>query len=168
MDQAGNAAPRPHRARVTSFRVDFIIRETCDDGSVADDDLRHIRFGEDLRHGQLFDAFNRYRDAIGLMFPPSGPMVLALVNYGPNKIQVIKVIREITGLGLKEAKDLVEAPGDTALMSFVDTHAAELASRRLAEAGAQVRTRTLDVHNDIENRRIGLPPVQKIAKVNPA
>src|SRR5688572_26963653 len=32
-----------------------------------------------------------------------------LTSAGPNKIQVIKVVRELTGLGLKEAKDLVEA-----------------------------------------------------------
>ncbi|MFC1694090.1 50S ribosomal protein L7/L12 [Candidatus Latescibacterota bacterium] len=54
---------------------------------------------------------------------------------GEKKIQVIKVVRELTGLGLKEAKDLVEsAPGK--IMEGVDKEAAESAHKKLEEQGA--------------------------------
>ena len=60
-----------------------------------------------------------------------------LTEIGPNKIPVIKVVREITGLGLKEAKDLVEgAPKD--LKEGVAKAEAEDFKKKLEEAGAKV------------------------------
>jgi len=54
---------------------------------------------------------------------------------GDKKIQIIKVVRELTGLGLKEAKDLVEsAPGK--ILEGVDKDAAESAKVKLQEQGA--------------------------------
>lgn len=53
------------------------------------------------------------------------------------KIPVIKVVREITGLGLKEAKDLVEA-GGKAVKEGVSKEEAESIKAKLAEAGATV------------------------------
>ena len=56
---------------------------------------------------------------------------------GANKIQVIKAIREITGLGLKEAKDLVEAAPKT-VKEQVSKADAEDMKKKLTEAGATV------------------------------
>jgi large subunit ribosomal protein L7/L12 len=60
-----------------------------------------------------------------------------LANAGANKIQVIKVVREITGLGLKEAKDLVEA-APKPVKEGVSKADAEDLKKKLAEAGATV------------------------------
>ena len=60
-----------------------------------------------------------------------------LVSFGDKKIQVIKVVRELTGLGLKEAKDLVEsAPGK--VLEGIAKDAAEKAQEKLQEQGATV------------------------------
>ena len=62
---------------------------------------------------------------------------VVLKESGANKINVIKVVREITGLGLKEAKDLVEgAPKD--LKEGVAKAEAEEFKKKLEEAGAKV------------------------------
>ena len=60
-----------------------------------------------------------------------------LKEAGANKINVIKVVREITGLGLKEAKDLVEA-APTNVKEGVDKAEAESVKAKLTEAGATV------------------------------
>ena len=60
-----------------------------------------------------------------------------LANAGANKINVIKVVREITGLGLKEAKDLVEGAPKT-LKEGVAKADAEDMKKKLEEAGAKV------------------------------
>lgn len=62
---------------------------------------------------------------------------VVLANAGANKIQVIKVVREITGLGLKEAKDLVEA-APKPVKDGVSKADAEDMKKKLAEAGATV------------------------------
>ncbi|MDI1478606.1 MULTISPECIES: 50S ribosomal protein L7/L12 [unclassified Polyangium] len=62
---------------------------------------------------------------------------VVLANAGANKIAVIKAVREITGLGLKEAKDLVEgAPKN--VKEAVSKADAEEMKKKLAEAGATV------------------------------
>ncbi|MBK6692034.1 MAG: 50S ribosomal protein L7/L12 [Myxococcales bacterium] len=60
-----------------------------------------------------------------------------LKESGANKINVIKVVREITGLGLKEAKDLVEGAPKT-LKEGVSKAEAEDFKKKLEEAGAKV------------------------------
>jgi len=60
-----------------------------------------------------------------------------LTAAGANKINVIKVVREITGLGLKEAKDLVEGAPKT-LKEGVAKADAEDMKKKLEEAGAKV------------------------------
>jgi large subunit ribosomal protein L7/L12 len=62
---------------------------------------------------------------------------IELKEAGANKINVIKVVREITGLGLKEAKDLVEA-APKALKEGVSKAEAEDFKKKLEEAGAKV------------------------------
>ena len=63
-----------------------------------------------------------------------------LTEVGPNKILVIKAVRELTGLGLKEAKDLVDA-APKAVKEGVAKEEAEAVKEKLAEAGAAVEVR---------------------------
>lgn len=60
-----------------------------------------------------------------------------LSDVGANKIQVIKVVRELTGLGLKEAKDLVDA-APKAIKEGIAKSEGEKIVAALAEAGAKV------------------------------
>ena len=60
-----------------------------------------------------------------------------IVEIGPNKIPVIKVVRELTGLGLKEAKDLVDAT-PKAVKEGVARDEAEKIKTALEEQGAKV------------------------------
>ena len=63
-----------------------------------------------------------------------------LTGAGDKKINVIKVVRAITGLGLKEAKDLVEA-APAAVKEKVSKEDAEAAKAQLEEAGASVEVK---------------------------
>jgi len=60
-----------------------------------------------------------------------------LANAGEKKIQVIKVVRELTGLGLKEAKDLVDG-APKAVKEGVAKAEAETIKKKLEEQGAKV------------------------------
>ena len=60
-----------------------------------------------------------------------------LKDYGPKKINVIKAMRQLTSLGLKEAKELVES-APVAVMEAISKEAAEDAKSKLEEAGAVV------------------------------
>ncbi len=60
-----------------------------------------------------------------------------LASAGDNKINVIKVVRELTGLGLKEAKDLVEAAPKAVKEGIAKAQAEEI-KKKLADAGATV------------------------------
>lgn len=62
---------------------------------------------------------------------------VVLAKVGDNKINVIKVVREITGLGLKEAKDLVEAAPKPVKEGIPKAQADEL-KKKLEDAGATV------------------------------
>ncbi|HEX3721334.1 MAG TPA: 50S ribosomal protein L7/L12 [Nitrolancea sp.] len=62
---------------------------------------------------------------------------VVLTDFGPNKIQVIKAVRELTSLGLKEAKDVVEA-APKAVKEGVNKDEAEAAKEKLEAAGAKV------------------------------
>jgi large subunit ribosomal protein L7/L12 len=60
-----------------------------------------------------------------------------LMEAGANKVSVIKAVREITGLGLKEAKDLVDG-APKAVKEGISKADAETAKKKLEEAGAKV------------------------------
>jgi large subunit ribosomal protein L7/L12 len=62
---------------------------------------------------------------------------VVLTDFGAKKINVIKVVRQLTNLGLKEAKDLVEG-APTNVLEAVGKEAAEDAKAKLEEAGAKV------------------------------
>ena len=59
-----------------------------------------------------------------------------LLEAGPNKVSVIKAVRELTGLGLKEAKDVVDG-APKAVKEGVNKEEAEAAKKKLEEAGAK-------------------------------
>ncbi|MCC7228573.1 MAG: 50S ribosomal protein L7/L12 [Burkholderiaceae bacterium] len=61
---------------------------------------------------------------------------LVLAEIGANKVSVIKAVREITGLGLKEAKDLVDAAPKPVKEAMAKADA-EAAKKKLEEAGAK-------------------------------
>jgi large subunit ribosomal protein L7/L12 len=61
-------------------------------------------------------------------------------SFGENKVAVIKVVRAVTGLGLKEAKDLVEGAPST-VKEAVSKDEAESVKKQLEEAGATVQVK---------------------------
>ena len=63
-----------------------------------------------------------------------------LKSAGANKIQVIKVVREVTGLGLKDAKDLVEG-APKAIKEGISKADADALAAKLTEAGAEVEVK---------------------------
>ena len=97
----------------------------------------------------LKDTYGIEPDAGGAVMmagPAAGPAAAAeeqtefdvvLTDAGANKINVIKEVRTITGLGLKEAKDLVEA-APANLKEGVSKDEAEALKKQLEEAGASV------------------------------
>ncbi|MGC9399780.1 MAG: 50S ribosomal protein L7/L12 [Anaerolineae bacterium] len=65
---------------------------------------------------------------------------VVLQDFGPKKINVIKVVRQLTPLGLKEAKELVES-APAPVLEAVSKEAAEDAKAKLEDAGATVELR---------------------------
>ena len=65
---------------------------------------------------------------------------VVLASFGANKLAVIKAVREITGLGLKDAKDLVEAAPKT-LKEAVSKEEADKIAEQLKAAGAEVEVK---------------------------
>ena len=65
---------------------------------------------------------------------------VVLTEVGANKVAVIKAVRELTGLGLKEAKDLVDG-APKPVKEAVAKDAAEEAKKKLEEAGAKVEVK---------------------------
>jgi len=65
---------------------------------------------------------------------------VVMTSFGGNKVAVIKVVRELTGLGLKEAKDLVEAAPKAVKEAVSKDEAADI-KKKLEEAGATVEVK---------------------------
>ena len=63
-----------------------------------------------------------------------------MTSFGDNKVAVIKAVRAITGLGLKEAKDMVES-APAAVKEGASKEEAEEVKKQLEEAGAQVEVK---------------------------
>ena len=88
----------------------------------------------------------------GAMMMPAGVVAAAepeeeqtefdvvLTDFGPKKINVIKVVRALTSLGLREAKEAVES-APTTLMEAVGREAADEAKAKLEEEGAKVEVK---------------------------
>ena len=64
-------------------------------------------------------------------------VTISITDAGASKVAVIKVVREITGLGLKESKDIVDAPG-TPIKENIAVEEANEIKAKLEEAGATV------------------------------
>ena len=69
---------------------------------------------------------------------------VVMTSFGANKVGVIKVVRAITGLGLKEAKDMVEGVPSTVKEAVSKAEAADI-KKQLEEAGAKRRTQVTRV-----------------------
>ncbi len=116
------------------------------------------KIGDELAGLSLKDAveLGKYlKDAYGIEAASGGGMMMAapaaaaaaapvkdsfdviLKAAGEKKIEVIKVVREVTGLGLKEAKDLVDNPGK-AIKQGLGKDDAEKLAKQLKDAGATV------------------------------
>ncbi len=65
---------------------------------------------------------------------------VVLVNAGPSKLGVVKIVKELSGLGLKEAKDLVDS-APKAVKEGVSKAEAEEIATKLKEAGAEVEVK---------------------------
>ena len=65
---------------------------------------------------------------------------VVMTSFGENKVNVIKAVRTITGLGLKEAKDLVEGAPSTVKEAVSKAEAADI-KKQLEEAGASVEVK---------------------------
>jgi large subunit ribosomal protein L7/L12 len=78
--------------------------------------------------------------AAGAVAEEKTEFAAVLVSAGANKIPVIKVVREITGLGLKEAKDLVEG-APKPIKEGLNKDQAEDIKKKLAEVGATVEVK---------------------------
>ncbi len=65
---------------------------------------------------------------------------VVMSSFGQNKVSVIKVVRTVTGLGLKEAKDLVES-APSSIKEGVPQAEADEVKKKLEEAGAQVEVK---------------------------
>ena len=66
-------------------------------------------------------------------------VTVTLTSAGPNKLPVIKLIKEVTGLGLKEAKDLADNGG--AIKENIPSSEADELKAKLEEAGASVEVK---------------------------
>ena len=121
---------------------------------------------EDIKGLTLLEAADlvkRLEEALGVSAAAAAPVVMAgaaaggaapaaapaeektefsvvLTAVGANKINVIKAVREVTSLGLKEAKDLVEA-APKAVKEGVNKEEAEAIKKKFTEAGATVEVK---------------------------
>ena len=90
------------------------------------------------------EKFNVSAAAVAVAAGPAGPAAeeqsefnVELTSFGANKVAVIKAVREITGLGLKEAKDMVEG-APAILKEGVSKEEAEELKKKLEETGATI------------------------------
>ncbi len=90
------------------LRIRFVVEEIGEGGVPTE---RHISFGDEVPHHQARDFFERCGLTVDQLFCRTigGLRAIVLDGVPQNKIQCIKVVRELTGVGLKEAKDLVES-----------------------------------------------------------
>ncbi len=112
------------------------------------DEIVELTLLEAVELKDLLKEKHGIEPAAGAVAVAAGPVVaeaaeeqtefdVILKSYGEKKINVIKEVRALTGLGLKEAKDLVEA-GGKAVKEGVGKDEAEATKKQLEEAGAEV------------------------------
>lgn len=87
---------------MATLRIDFQMREAGTD--------RAISFGDDVDPMDVKGFLDRVGLGIVTLFVGSPCKAVRMVRHPANKIAAIKALREMTGVGLKEAKDVVESP----------------------------------------------------------
>ena len=94
-----------------------------------------------INHGSNASTASCYSGTLGAAEEAAGPstVTVTLVNAGAAKINVIKVIKEITGLGLKESKDIADNGG--AIKEGISVDEANDIKAKLEEAGAEVEVK---------------------------
>lgn len=91
--------------RNTRIRIDFVVRETCDDGSVPEEELRFVRFGDEMHACNVKEFFLRSAEAMSVMFRPGATVLVKKQHVEPyKKIQAIKALRAVVALGLKRRR----------------------------------------------------------------
>ena len=124
--------------------------------TISHDDI--IRSIEALSPDEMEDFLLRLQQRAGIALPTArvAPMItmgaplrimgevtgydLRLLDHGPDKIAVIKVMRDLKGLGLKDTCDLVES-APVLILEGIERGRAEDARERLVKAGAKVELR---------------------------
>jgi len=116
---------------------DKIVGLTLLQAKELSDYLKEVHGIEPASGGAVMMAAPAAGDAAADAGPSVQDVILKGVPDSTKKISVIKAVREITGLGLKEAKELVEK-GSTAVKEKVSTDEAAKLKTQLEEAGAEV------------------------------
>jgi large subunit ribosomal protein L7/L12 len=114
--------------------------------AITKDDI--IKALEEMKLAELNDLVKSIEDHFGVVAAAAvaaGAAAAAptevnvmLTNAGGNKVQVIKIVKEITGLGLMDAKKLVDGTLPVAIKENVKTEEAEEMKKSLMDAGASV------------------------------
>ena len=95
-----------------------------------------LKFVEDIKELTVLEL-NELVKAIEEEFGVSAAAPVVVADIGGNKMQVIKAVKEITGLGLKESKELVES-APKAIKEAVAKDEAEEMKKKLEEVGAKI------------------------------
>jgi hypothetical protein len=98
------------------LRIDFQVREIT---AEAGQEPRYVTFGDEVDMGKVREFFDRCGLGVDTMFQgyKTAKYIKQLVP-APNKINLIKLVREWTNLGLKDAKDVVELPTGRPMVLF--------------------------------------------------
>jgi large subunit ribosomal protein L7/L12 len=116
--------------------------------AITKDDI--IKALEEMKLAELNDLVKSIEDHFGVVAaaavaaPAAGAAAaptevnVMLTSAGGNKVQVIKIVKEITGLGLMDAKKLVDGTLPVAIKENVKTEEAEEMKKSLMDAGASV------------------------------
>ena len=128
-------APAKEFSKEISTLADQLVGMTIKDAQSLVDCLKDVHGIEPAGGGVVMAAGG---DGGGAAVVEEQTMFDAILeNFGDKKIQVIKVVRSITSLGLKEAKDLVESC-PKAIKEGVDKEEAEKIRKQVEEAGGAV------------------------------
>ena len=116
---------------------DKIVALTLKQAKELSDYLKEVHGIEPAAGGGVMMAMPGAGGAAAAPVEEKTEFDVILENFGANKINVIKVVREVTSLGLKEAKDLVES-APKAIKEGVTKEEAEAIKKKFEEAGAKV------------------------------
>ena len=131
------------------IRVDFTVREILESGDEGEP--RGIVFGDDVSVHAIKDFFQRCGLATDMLFRgTTQPQVIRFSSNPANKINAIKVLRQLAVLSLREAKDIVEQPVGTPLISFDNPADAETCLRAFTNNGVkEVETAAVSDTKDV-------------------